>query len=42
MSLFELACCIDGWNAVHGAEAPAPESMTPAEFDAFMQADDLD
>lgn len=36
MTVWELAACIDGYNAAHGGEQE-PEPMTGQEFDALVE-----
>jgi hypothetical protein len=36
-TFWQFAACVDGWNAVHGAE-PKPQAPTDAEFDAMIEA----
>lgn len=38
MTVWELAACIDGYNAAQGGEAQ-PEPPTPDEFDAMITRD---
>lgn len=38
MTPWELAACVEGWNAVHGADQGTPEPMTEERERALIES----